>query len=334
MGIIYFAIVLSTVVFVHELGHFIFAKRAGVYVYEFAIGMGPRLFKFNRKKDETTYSLRLFPIGGYCSMAGEGVELEDNVPMGTKLQDKSWFNRFKIIIGGVLFNFIFTIIVLFVIALFNGSPQNEVRIGEIVSGSGAFYADLKSNHIITAVNGVKVNTYDKFMIEFSKYVGKDIILTVNGEQVLVKNIDGKYGFSIDQGIEEGFVAAVKYSFTKFYSLLETIIITISDLISGSLDVSNMAGPIGIYTVVDSTAESGLWNLVFLTAYLSLNVGFINLIPIPAFDGGRLLFLIIEKVIGRSIDSKIENIIHAFGFIILMFLMLFVTFNDISRVIGG
>ena len=131
MTLLYFFIVLGITVFIHELGHFIFAKRAGIHVYEFAIGMGARIFKFNRPNDETTYSLRLFPIGGFVSMSGEEVTEDESIPVEKRMQSKTWFERFLVMVAGVTFNFILAIVLLFIIALITSAPNNKPYINGV-----------------------------------------------------------------------------------------------------------------------------------------------------------------------------------------------------------
>lgn len=338
MTLIYFIIILSVTIFVHELGHFIFAKKAGIHVYEFCIGMGPRIFKWTRKNDETEYGIRIFPIGGFCAMAGEDVEIDENVPVEKRLQSKTWMQKFLTIVAGVMFNFIFAIIILFIIGLINGNPNNKPIVGDVSNNSYA--AGLQSGDLIKEVNGVKVNNTDRFMLEYQIHYGKDLNLTVirDSKEVEINitpektNDSFQYGFSLNNEIEKGFFEAIKYAFTKFLSLISQMYITILYLCTGKLSLSNLAGPIGIYNIVGESAKAGFVNLIYLTGYLSINVGVINLLPLPAFDGGRLLFLIIEKIIRKPINPKVENIIHSIGFFLLMILMIAITYNDIIRFI--
>lgn len=337
MTIIYFILVLSITIFVHELGHFIFAKKAGIYVYEFCIGMGPRIFKFKRKNDETEYGIRLFPIGGFCSMAGESVEIDENVPKEKRMQEKTWWQRFLTVIAGVMFNFIFALIILFIVGLVNGKPNDRPIISEISPSSPAYVAGLEPGMTITKINGVKVKTIDRLMIEYQVNYGKDLeIETSSGKTftIVPKEIeDGySYGFALDNSIEKTFLAAIEYAFTKFGSLISQLFIIIGYLFTGKLSLNSLSGPIGIYTIVGESAKAGLLNIIYLIGYLSINVGFINLLPIPAFDGGRILFLIIEKIRRKPVSAKVENTIHSIGFILLMILMIMITYNDIIRFI--
>ena len=335
MTLIYFILILGITIFVHELGHFIFAKRANIYCYEFSLGMGPRIFKFNRKNDETDYCIRLFPIGGYVSMAGEQIETDPDVPKDRQMFNKTWSQRFLTIVAGVMFNFIFALILLFVIGLIMGAPNTKPIIGDVVAGSPADVSGLKEGTLIKEINGKKVNSVDHFLLEMQVETGKTITLTTDeGKVVITPSNDDEYtyGFAMDSSRETGILAAIQYSFTKFFSLIGQMVLIIWYLITGNLSLNNLSGPVGIYTLVDQSAAAGLINLVYLTALLCINVGFLNFLPIPAFDGGRLLFLIIEKIKGSPVNPKIENIIHSIGFVLLMILMVAVTYNDIIRLI--
>ena len=336
MTIIYFIIVLNVTIFVHELGHYIFAKRAGIHVYEFSIGMGPRIFKFTRKNDETEYGIRLLPLGGFCSMAGESVEIDEKIPEDRRMQSKTWLQRFLTVVAGVAFNFIFAIIILFIVGLLNGNPNSKPLVSNVIVDSPSFTAGLKQEDIITEINGVKVKNTDRLLLEYQVEYGKDLNLKVlrNGkiEDINIKFNDESYGFSLDNTINKGFFEAIKYSFTKFFSLINQLMVTIGYLCTGKLSLSNLSGPVGIFNIVGESAKAGLINLVYLTGYLSLNVGFMNLLPIPAFDGGRLIFLIIEKIRRKPVKPEIENTIHSIGMILLMILMVVITYNDIVRFI--
>ena len=345
MTLLYFIIVLGVTVFIHELGHFIFAKKSGIYVYEFSIGMGPRLFKFNRKDDETEYSIRLFPIGGYVSMAGEDIEVDKNIPDDKQMYNKPWINRFLTIIAGVLFNFLLAIVLLFIVGLNAGVPNNKNKIIELDKNYPIYKTNIKTGDTILKVNNKKVRNQDMLLLELTIHNGKSVNLTVRHkdntiEKVKVKpkkvKIDGKvgykYGLVLDNSYKRGFLPSLKFAFTKVYDLLEQMVKIILYLITGKLSLNNLSGPVGIYNIVGESAKAGFINIIYLIAYLCVNVGFINLIPLPAFDGGRAFFLIIEKIRRKKMNPKIENTIHTIGFVLLMILMIVITYNDIVRLI--
>ena len=345
MTLIYFIIVLGVTVFIHELGHFIFAKKSGIYVYEFSIGMGPRLFKKKRKNDETEYSIRLLPIGGYVSMAGEDIEVDKNIPDDKQMFNKPWINRFLTVIAGVMFNFLLAIILLFIVALNTGSPKNRNYVSEIAKDYPISKTNIKVNDKILKVNGKKVRNQDMLLLELTIQNGKEVTLTVEHkdkttEKIKVKpkkikvgkEVGYKYGIGLENKIDRGIIASIKFAFTKTYDLLEQMVKIIAYLVTGKLSLKNLSGPIGIYNIVGESAKAGIISLIYLIAYLCINVGFINLIPLPAFDGGRAFFLIIEKIRGKKVNPKIENTIHTVGLVLLMMLMIVISYNDIIRLI--
>ena len=344
MTLIYFIIILGIIILIHEFGHFIFAKKAGIYVYEFSIGMGPRIFKWTRKDDETEYSVRLIPIGGFVQMAGEEIDDDESVPRDKKFSVKTFGQKFMTVIAGIMNNFILAIVLFFLFSLFNGAPQNKAIVGEVSSDFPAYMSGLQSGDQIVKLNGKNASSYDLLALELQVNSGDEISLEIlrNGETKTVNikpkkvKVDGKvtykYGFGINDEVKKGFIPSVIYAFSKTISLVHQMILIIIYLFTGNLGVNSLAGPVGIFNVVGSASSAGFWSLVSLTAFLSINVGFINLLPLPAFDGGRLLFVIIEKIKGKPVDPKFENTIHAIGFFLLMALMLYITYNDIIKLV--
>lgn len=346
MTLLYFVFVLGVVVCIHEFGHFLFAKRAGIYVYEFSIGMGPQLWKWNRKNDETTYSIRLFPIGGYVKMAGEEVELDRDIPENRRMQSKTWLQKFLTIVAGIVFNFLLAIVIFFIVALIAGAPRTDPYIAEVEKGFPSYESHLQKGDKIIKVDGNKVLSLDHFLVEFQVRLGEKITFQVVHKNGLKEDITlspvkkvvdleevYQYGFSLDNTRNHGILAAFQYAFTKTATLIHQMVLIILYLITGKMSLNSLAGPIGIFNVVGESAKAGFINVIYLIGFLSVNVGFINLLPIPAFDGGRLLFLFIEKITGKPIKPEIENTIHAVGFILLMILMVVITWNDIIRLFG-
>ena len=346
MTIIYFILILGITVFIHELGHFIFAKRAGIYCYEFSIGMGPIIKKWKRKNDETEYSIRLFPIGGFVSMAGESVEVDPNVPKNRQLQNKTWGQRFMTIVAGVMNNFILAIVIFFIVALITGAQKPNAYVSYLDETLPAYNSGLVAGDEIVKLNGKDVNA-DMLMLKLMVNGDKEIRLTVKHEDGSLDNIvmspklikEGeiesyKFGFGMTTEVEKGIIPSIKYAFTKLWSLIVLMTFTLGYLFTGALSLSNLSGPVGIYSVVDQTAQAGFINVIFLLGYISANVGFMNLLPIPAFDGGRLFFLLVEKVKRSPVSPKFENAVHAVGMIFLLGLMLVITYNDIVRLFFG
>lgn len=345
MTIIYFVLILGLIVFIHELGHFIFAKRNGVYCYEFSVGMGPKIYSFKRKNDETVYSIRLLPIGGFVQMAGEEVELDEKIPAKKRLQSKTIWQRFKIVVAGALNNFILGILLLFLIGIFYGSPETKPYVSEVDLNYNAYKEGIREGDLIKEINGKKIYTVDDALLEFELIdKGSSMTFTVETSNKDVKKVtitpskvkgeDNEesyvYGISLESKINKGFFNVIKYSFNKFVSIYRSMAKIIVNLFAGNLGMNSLSGPVGIYNVIGEQAKLGFENVLFLTAYISINVGFVNLIPFPAFDGGRALFLIIEAIRKKPITPKVENIIHSIGFMLLMLLILVITVQDIIK----
>ena len=345
LSIIYFVLVLGIIVLVHEFGHFFFAKLFGIYVYEFAIGMGPKIFSKKGKKGETVYSLRAIPIGGFCQLAGEGLDEDEKLPKDRLLQSKPVWQRFLVMFFGAGNNFILALVVLFFLGLIVGSPSNETVIPGVISGSPAELAGLQAGDDIRYINGNRTKTLDDIQLYLTIAKGETEItvlrndkeetvkvtpLTKEEQEKMPEKERYSYGIEFKRELEHGFFAAIKYSFTKFASLYRQMFITIKELFTGGVSLRELSGPVGIYTAVDQTRTSGFSNIIYLLALLSLNVGFVNLIPFPAFDGGRIVFLIIEKIKGKPVKVETENLVHTIGFFLLLALIIYVTINDIIR----
>ena len=346
LTLIYFIFILGIIILVHEFGHFIFAKMFGVYVYEFSLGMGPKIFSKKSKKGETEYCIRAIPIGGFVQLAGEEVEDDKKIPKDRKIYSKPVWQRFLIMFFGAGNNFILAFLLLFFFALFFKAPVMDPIITEATVGYPAYEAGIRDGDTVVSINNHKTTTIDdvqlyltlssqgkavKFKLVDTNGQDKDVTVTPVKEKV-DDTETYRFGVTFDNGTNKGFVASIKYACTKFGALYKQMFIVIKSLFTGDLSLKSLSGPIGIYSIVGQTAQSeeAVASIMQLIALLSLNVGFINLIPFPAFDGGRILFLVIEKIKGSPVSSKTENIIHSIGFILLIILMLYVTFNDVLR----
>ena len=342
-NILLFVIILTIIISIHEFGHFIWAKLTGVYVYEFAIGMGPKII--SKQYGETVYSIRAIPFGGFCSLAGEDLDEDDakKVPKNKRLQNKSCWQRFLIMVFGPLNNFILAVVLLFFIALIWGGTTMKPIISEVEKGSAVEKIGIEEGDKIVKINGKKVTTSD----DVSLYIamadptkkntitverdGKNINFKVKPEKIgKGKEVTYKYGMALKQERTKGFGNTIVYTFKKTGSIFKQMFITVGALFTGGVKVSQLSGPVGIYSVVGEQAKTGLANIIYLVAFLSINVGFINLLPIPAFDGGHILFIIIEMIKGSPVKPEIENKIHTIFLMLLLLLMLIVTFNDILR----
>ena len=344
MTLIYFILMLGIIVFIHELGHFIWAKKFGVYCYEFSLGFGPKLFSFRRKNDETLYCLRLIPIGGYVAMAGEEVDDDKSVSKDKKLYNKPWYKKLIIILAGIINNFILGFLILFLIALMYGSYTTEPIIGVVTKDSSSQKAGIKEGDKIISINGEKTRTWDdvtlKLVLSNNDKAQEFLLETSDGKKkVSVKpekitdengNVSYSYGIGLDDTKYHGLGNAFKYATSKFGSIFNSMIVTIKALFTGKVGLDSLSGPVGIYSIVGSQSKAGLSGLLYLLAYLSINVGFINLIPFPAFDGYRAVIILIERITRKKVNAKVDAIVNQVGLFLLFALMIYITIKDVLR----
>ena len=361
-------LMLSLLIFVHELGHFIMAKLFGVHVYEFAIGMGPMVFSFRRKNDPTLYSLRALPIGGFNSIAGESYDDDSKLPKEAKMCYKPKWQRLLILVAGVTMNVITAIIMLFAIGLTGVSEQNNIVAG-VQEGSPAQIAGIKPGDKIVKLNGHRINDWNYMTVvsllkndsNVYKYEvvhqdgskdtyeisPRDAVEDMNGnlyyvtEEDTVEKIVNDHGLKKneyaevkiigvagDSEIKYGVVNAIKYAFKRSYTIIKSMFLIIGSLFTGKISINSLSGPVGMYSVVKQASAIGFINIVYLTAYLSLNLAVMNILPFPAFDGGHVLFILIELITGKRVNEKVENMCHFIGFILIFALMILITFKDI------
>ncbi len=341
-------LILGIIIFVHEFGHFISAKIIGVHIDEFSIGMGPVIWKHISKKSKIKYSLRAFPIGGFVSMA-EKEDPENKINKNEVLEHKSFLGQLWVFLNGIIFNCLLAIVVFFISGLLYGQPISEARIGEVTEDGIAYKTGIESGDLIVEVNGVSINNLDEFLLEVSAKKIKEVYTFVvekedgsKEEYNLIPKIveeDGvkspKFGIIFSGTVhEKGFVNSLKYAFNGFWDTTSTIFKILGSLFTGQVSVKNLSGPVGIYSIIDQVKSQGLEVLLYLLAYLSINVGIINLIPVPVFDGGRVLLLIIEKITKHKLSDKAELMINYIGFGIMILLVIYVTFNDIIKLVSG
>ncbi len=346
ISLIILILILGIIIFIHELGHFWWAKKFGVHIYEFSLGMGPILYT-KKGKDGIDYNIRAVPIGGFVSMAGEVYEddTENKIPKENFMCNKKWYQRIIILAAGVINNFILAFVVLFFISLIWGGTILTPEIDTITEDSAMETAGVKAGGVIKEINGYKINTWDTAQIvlhmEDKDGVYEFIIEDEDGnsktydiEPKVEKNDDGVETRTFGVGIKvietNGFVESLEYAVNRFISIIEVMGLTLYGLFSGKISLNALSGPIGMYEVVETSAALGLASTVSLLAFLSINVGVLNILPFPAFDGGRIVFILIEKIKGGPINSKIENTFHLVGFILLMLLTIYVAIQDIIR----
>lgn len=297
--------------------------------------MGPKLFAFH--KGETQYTLRLFPIGGYCKMPGEDGESEH--PNG--FDKKSVPQRMLVVAGGALFNFIFAILLFIVAYMALGTPVNEARIGEVTEGMPAAEAGMLAGDEITAINGESVDTWAEAVTIINANEGNELTFTVDrdGESLSFQIVpelseDGTQSvIGIVRDSERlSLFGAIQLGFQQTYDLTKLILVSLFDVVTGQTDVE-LAGPVGVGQMVGQVANYGLLNFIIFIAAISVNLGVVNLLPLPALDGSRLVFLAIEGLRGKPVSAQVEGTIHFVGFVLLMGLMIVITFFDVSRIVG-
>ena len=337
MTIIAALLLFGVIILIHEFGHFIFAKKNGITVHEFAIGMGPKLF--GKEKNGTLYSIRLLPIGGYVSMEGEDEESNKPGSFGTK----SILQRASVIFAGPFFNLVLAVIFLIPVFIYIGSPTTTL--GEINKNSPAYEANLKKGDIIKSVDGVEINSWEEFVEAVTSSGGKSLNVVVernnkNIELNVTPKKDENGIYKIGAGYKKDFdiVSAIKNSFTTTGQMIVQMVTFLKQMITGTVPgglTNSVAGPVGVISLVSDAARTGIINLLYLGSIISLNLGIINLVPFPALDGGRLLLLFIEWIRGgKKINPDKEAMINMIGFCALMAFMLFITYNDVTKLFKG
>jgi regulator of sigma E protease len=413
--VIAFIVIFGALVFFHELGHLIFAKRAGILCREFAIGMGPKVFSYH--KNETTYTIRLLPIGGYVRMAGEDAEMveikpgyrigllfdkqekvskiiinnkekfpdcriveveyadiekdmvikgypEDDgenlqtflvnanaviiengaesqiAPLDRQFASKTLGQRFMAIFAGPMMNFVLAFVLFIIIALLQGVPTNEPKLGEITPDGAAKAAGLKKGDVVHSIDGSEISSWSDVVeiIRENPNEKLDFMITRNGTEQEIqvtpnkKTVEGQtIGIiGVYSPVEKSPVQAVTAGAKETYFWTTQIFVMLGKLVTGQFSIDALSGPVGIYVSTDEVAKSGIYYLMKWAGILSINLGIMNLLPIPALDGGRLMFFAVEAVRGKPIDRQKEGMVHFIGFALLMLLMLVVTWNDIQR----
>ncbi|HOA34926.1 MAG: RIP metalloprotease RseP [Dethiobacteria bacterium] len=324
-------IIFGILVFVHEFGHFIAARLNGVRVLELAIGMGPRVI--SRQKGETVYSLRLFPLGGFCRMLGENPD-EINEP--GSLPGTAPARRAAIMAAGPVMNLLLSILLFFIIFYFIVGVQylDRSTIGNVLPGTPAESAGLQEGDEIAAINGEPVEKWEEVVRVIEKHPGEELVLLVRRDGMIKEFTliaepspeSGKGKIGITPLVQKyQFRRALGSSFEQF----GMIIASIFQVFTGQVPL-DITGPVGIVITIGAVARTGIVNLLWLTALISISLGLVNLLPIPALDGGRLLFILIEALRGRPIDPEKEGMVHFIGFALLLLLILLVTYNDLLR----
>lgn len=328
-------LVFGIIILLHEFGHFIMAKINDVKVNEFSMGMGPKLISFG--KGETKYSLRLFPIGGFVSMEGE----DDSSSDERAFCRKPIFRRFLIVVAGACMNLILGFLVLLVVYFPQESIPTNVIYGFQENAVSSQYG-LQAGDEILKINGVTIMTESdiSFAMLHNDDPVMDFVVKRDGEKIHLENVEfqTQAGEEKDQlyidfilaSKKNGFFSTIDYSFRKAVSLGKLVWVSLVDLVTGKVGFDQLSGPVGVGSAIGEAASYGWESLLILVAFLTINVGIFNLLPLPALDGGRILFILIEAIRRKPVNPKYEAYIHGVGLLLLFALMIFVTLKDIWR----
>lgn len=336
-----FLIIFTFLALVHEFGHLIFAKRAGIRVFEFGIGFGPRLFSFVSKR--TIYSLNLIPILAFVRIAGEGDSEEDKTCAENELfYNKSPLQKILTLVAGPLMNILSALIILILLIGLVGyptGPSNEI--GSIIHGSPADVVGLKVGDRLLSIDGKKFAKMDLAIEYIHKSPEKPLnIIVLRGQKKLAFNPTPKQnlklkvtllGFSPKSLYEKvDPLHSIYYGFEQVFTMIMMTLMILGKLLTGGVSLSDLAGPVGIAQITGRYAQTGLVSLVFFAAFLNVNIGILNLLPLPALDGGHLAFVLLELILRKPIDRNLTNKINYWGMIFLLGLMALITLNDIGR----
>jgi len=325
---------------IHELGHFVAAKLCNVQVNEFSIGMGPAIFK--KKFGETQYSLRLLPLGGFCAMEGEEEESDNERALYVK---PAW-QRLIIFAAGSFMNFIAGFLIILIIYLpAQGFISNTIA--DFLDGYEIQENGLRQGDEIISINGhrVLINSDISLLLSRNNDNKHDFVVLRNGEKVIIEDmllerkeytVDGQksmlYGF-VFKAEEATFGLKLKNTFNNSIDFVRLVWFSLVDLFTGKASVNDLSGPIGITQVISETAKVSLQNAFYLIAFIAINLSAMNMLPIPALDGSKIVSTIIEVIIGRPINKKVEGTISMICFLLLIGLMIYVGYNDIVRLLS-
>lgn len=352
-SIVAFVIVLGVLIFFHELGHFLVARLFGVGVETFSLGFGPKVYKI--KKGFTEYCLSIIPLGGYVKMVGEepGVEIkEEDIPLS--FDHKKLYQKMLIVAAGPVFNFLLAILIFYALFQFSGLYLIKPVVGEVTENTPAFAAGIEKGDEIKGIFGEKIDSWDDMvdLIGASNGMAVEILIQRKGsifpvtlvpEVKKTKNIFGedveRYMIGISASGEVFHKSlnpfqAMFAAFEKTWDIIELTVLSVVKMINGTVSSDNMGGPIMIAQMAGEQAKAGMANFAFFIAMLSINLGIINLFPVPVLDGGHLFFFGIEAVRGKAASENIREKANQFGMALLVALMVFVFYNDIIRMVNG
>ena len=347
-------LVLGVLIVVHEFGHFIVAKKSGVGVLKFSVGFGPTLF--GRTIDGTEYVVSAIPLGGFVKMVGEDPDSEEPVDEAISFSHQSLWKRCAIVLAGPAFNLLFAFVAFSLVFLTYGvrEPSGTAAIGHVQEGRPAETAGFEVGDVLTAIDGRPIESWEELSEAIRGSEGKqiEVDLTRNDESLKIsvtpekreaKNIFGEitgpgyYAIGVGHltvhrriGVIESFAEGFRQ--TQWW--ITTIAMSVVKLVSGDIPAGEIGGPILIAQAAGTQAQAGIESLVQFMSVISINLGILNLLPIPVLDGGHLLFFLIEAVMRRPLDLRQREVAQQVGLVILIGLMAFAFYNDIGRILGS
>lgn len=348
-----FVIVLGILIFFHELGHFLVARLFGVGVEKFSLGFGPRIF--GRKVGRTDYRISAIPLGGYVKMVGEEPDAQiDPADVPVSFTHKHVLKRILIVAAGPVFNVLLAVLIFYGIFQISGTIILKPIIGEVQKGTPAHAVGLEPQDEILAINGQPVDSWEEMakIIADSQGAALEILVRRDGQSRMLrvtpelkktKNIFGedipRYVIGITAAGEVytkklNPVGAIAESLVQTYNIVELTVVSVAKIIQGTVSTKTIGGPIMIAELAGQQAKLGATNLLFFIALISVNLAILNILPIPVLDGGHLLFFFIELLIGRPVSIRIREVAQQAGMFILILLMIFVFYNDITRIFSS
>ena len=329
---------IGVLVFVHELGHFLAAKASNIMVLEFAVGMGPVLW--TQQRGETRYSLRLFPIGGFARMAGDEEDEQGiKVPEDRRYDKKPILARAFVSLAGPFTNFVMAFLIFAIVFVFVGVASNKPLVGAVAPEWPAAEAGMQAGDRIVSIGGAPISSWQDIQQEIVQRGGETMVI------VLERAGEPQFSVSVTPRLEPGsdrpqigitssverfsFFGSIRMGLQETIWFTGQIVQILVSMVTGKIPAEG-AGPIGMIVMVGQVAQTGIANLLSFAAMISIQLGIFNLLPIPALDGSRLVFLAIEALRGKPIDPEKENFVHLLGLIILMAFMVLVTFKDLQR----
>lgn len=350
-NIISFVIVLGVLIFAHELGHFLLAKLMGVGVEKFSLGFGPRIV--SKKIGMTEYMISAIPLGGYVKMVGEepDTELDDSL-LPLSFSHKGLFRRSMIVLAGPAFNLLLSVVIFFVFFQVSGLPIMKPEVGGVQEGMPAQEGGIRPGDSIVSIDGKLVRRWEEMAALIKKSDGRPLHIGIlrNNTSVSVKiapkvvSSQNLFGEQIEK-YAIGITASGAFSVEKLnlfeagaegvlqtWEIAKLTVVAIGKIISGTISAKTLGGPIMIAQMAGQQAKAGISNLIFFIALLSVNLGIINLLPIPVLDGGHLMFFFIEAVSRKPVNIKVREVAQQVGIVVLIMLMIFVFYNDIVRVL--